>query len=154
MHAAGQHQDTGEIAARLRQVHPGVERPARTLEREAFRFGFSIAGFDFGRPFRRVDAAVAQDPAEAGRDIEIGLAPGMDDDGKLAPGLPVEDRDQPLVGIPLHGAFGGNPFRAALPAGAGRAVRDIKDHGVGRRTEAADRRPLRLRLRKTGGDQG
>ena len=78
----------------------------------------------------------------------------MDDDGKLAPGLPVEDRDQPLVGIPLHGAFGGNPFRAALPAGAGRAVRDIKDHGVGRRTEAADRRPLRLRLRKTGGDQG
>ena len=48
----------------------------------------------------------------------------MDDDGKLAPGLPVEDRDQPLVGIPLNGPFGGNPFRAALPARAGRAARD------------------------------
>src|SRR5712672_2222623 len=78
----------------------------------------------------------------------------MDDDGKLAPVLPVEDRNQPLVGIPLNGAFGGDPFRAALPAGAGRAVRDVEDHGVGRRADTADRRPLcRLRQRKTGGDK-
>ena len=79
----------------------------------------------------------------------------MDDDGKLASGLPVENREQSLVGIPLNGPFGGNPFRAALPARASRAARDIKDHGVGWRTEAADRRPLRhLRLRKTGSDKG
>jgi hypothetical protein len=97
------------------RLHLGIERPARTLERETFRLVFSMAGLDVGRPRRRVDAAVAQDPAEAGRDIEIGIAPGMDDDGKLAPGLAVEDRDQPLVGIPLNGAFGGDPFRAAGP---------------------------------------
>ncbi len=79
----------------------------------------------------------------------------MDDDGKPASGLPVENREQPLVGIPLNGPFRGNPFRAALPARAGRAARDIKDHGIGWRTEAADRRPLRrLRLPKTGSDKG
>ena len=75
-------------------------------------------------------------------------------DGKLASGLAVEDRDQPLVGVPLHGAFGGDPFRAARPASAVRAVRDIEDHGVDRRTDAADRRPVRvLRLRAAGRDQ-
>src|SRR6266404_8464743 len=78
----------------------------------------------------------------------------MDDDGKLASVLPVEDRNQPLVGIPLNGAFGGDPFRAALPAGASRAVREVEYHGVRRRADAADRRPLcRLRQRKTGGDK-
>ncbi|WP_244548959.1 hypothetical protein [Bradyrhizobium canariense] len=132
MDASGQHQHAGEFAARVRQVHLRVERPARTLERKAFRFGFPATGFDFGRSHRRVHAAVAQDPAKADRDIEIGLAPAMDDDGKLAPGLPVEDREQPLVGIPLNGSLGGDPFRAALSARIGRTACDVKDHGVGR----------------------
>ena len=75
-------------------------------------------------------------------------------DRKLASGLAVEDRDQPLVGIPLNGAFGGDPFRAARPAGAVRAVRDVKDHRIERRTDAADRRPVRvLRLRAGGRDK-
>ena len=98
-----------------------------------------------------IDRVECQDPAKAGRDIEIGLAPAMDDDRKLAPRLAVENVDQPLVGIPLHGAFGGDPFRAVRSASAGRAARDIEDHGVGRRTEAANRWPLRrLRLGRSG----
>ena len=105
-------------------------------------------------PADRVDAVVAQDTPEAGRDVEIGIAPGVDDHGKLASGLAVEDRDQPLVGVPLNGAFGGDPFGAAFPAGAVRTVRDIKDHGIDRRTDAADCRPVRiLRLRAAGRDK-
>ena len=96
MDTTGQKQDAGGIAARLRQVYPGVERAALTLERETVGFGLAIAGFDFGGPLGGVDAAAAQDPAEAGRDLEIGRAPGVDDDRKLARGLPVEDCDQPL----------------------------------------------------------
>ena len=61
--------------------------------------------------------------------------------GSLRPALPVEDCDQPLVGVPLHGAFGGDPVGAARAARAHRAMRDIEDHGIGRRAEAADRRP-------------
>jgi hypothetical protein len=60
MDSTGQHQHAGEFAARVRQLYLSVERPARTFERETFRFGFSIAGFDFGRPRDRVDAPVAQ----------------------------------------------------------------------------------------------
>ena len=154
MHAAGQRQHAGEIAAGVRQGHLGIERPARTLERETFRLVFSMAGLDVGRPRCRVDAVVAQDTPEAGRDVEIGIAPGMDDHGKLASGLAVEDRDQPLVGVPLNGAFGGDPFGTAVPAGAVRTVRDIKDHGIDRRTDAADCRPVRiLGLRATGRDE-
>jgi hypothetical protein len=108
MNTTGQNQDAGEVAARLRQVHPGVERPALTLECETVHLRLAVAGFDFGRPFRGVDAAAAQDPAEAGRDLEI-AAPVMDDDWKLARGLPVEDCDQPLEGIPLDGALGRDP---------------------------------------------
>jgi hypothetical protein len=82
------------------------------------------------------------------------IAPGVDDHGKLAPGVAVEDRDQPLVGVPLNGAFGGNPFGAALATGAICTVRDIEDHGVDRRADAADRRPSRLLgLRGAGRDQ-
>ena len=70
---------------------------------------------------------------------------------KLASGLAVEDRDQPLVAVPLNGAFGGDPFGTAFSAGAVRTVRDIKDHGIDRRTDAADGRPVRvLRLRVAG----
>ena len=144
MHAAGQRQHAGEVAARVRQRHLGIEGTARTLERETFRLAFSIAGLDVGRSRGRVDAVVAQDTPEAGRHVEIGIAPGMDDHGKLASGLAVEDRDQPLVGVPLNGAFGGDPFGTAVPAGAVRTVRDIKDHGIDRRTDAADCRPVRV----------
>jgi len=49
MNATDKDQDAGDIAARVRQVHPGVERTARTLECEAFRFGLSGAGVDLGR---------------------------------------------------------------------------------------------------------
>ena len=113
-----------------------------------------FAGLDVGRSRGRVDAVVAQDTPEAGRHVEIGIAPGMDDHGKLASGLAVEDRDQPLVGVPLNSAFGGDPFRAAFPAGAVRTVRDIKDHGIDRRTDAADCRPVRiLSFRATGRDK-
>jgi hypothetical protein len=78
----------------------------------------------------------------------------MDDHGKLASGLAVEDRDQPLVGVPLDGAFSGDPFGTAVPAGAVRTVRDLKDHGIDRRTDAADCRPVRiLGLRATGRDE-
>ncbi len=92
MNAPRQDQHAGEIARNgIRRVHPGLERPARTLERKTFRLRFAAAGFDPGRPCHGVDAAAAKNPAEAGRDIEIGLAPGMDDDGKLAPVLPVEN---------------------------------------------------------------
>jgi hypothetical protein len=97
---------------------------------------------------------VAQDTPEAGRDVEIGIAPGMDDHRKLAPGLTVEDRDQPLVGVPLNSAFGGDPFGTAFPAGAVCTVRDIEDHGIDRRTDAADCRPVRiLSFRATGRDK-
>src|SRR5258705_11755980 len=97
---------------------------------------------------------VAQDTPEARRDVEIGITPGMDDHGKLASGLAVKDRDQPLVGVPLNGAFGGDPFGTAFPAGAVRTMRDIKDHGIDRRTYAADRRPVRiLSFRATGRDK-
>src|SRR3984885_8174121 len=65
----------------------------------------------------------------------------MNHEGKLASILPVEDRNQPLEGVPLHRAFGRDPVCAAWTASTLRAMRDIEDHGVRRRTEAADRRP-------------
>ena len=116
MDAAGQHQHAGEVAERVFCIDPAIQRPAGTLERKTFRIGFVLAGIDLGRPGGGIDPAAAQDAAEAGRDIEVGLAPAMDDDGELASGLAVEDRNQPLVGIELNGAFGGDPVRAVLPA--------------------------------------
>jgi len=155
VYAPDQHQDAANVAARVRQVELRLKRPARALECEAIGFRFSIAGLDLGRPRRGVDAAVTQDPAKAGCDIEIGFAPGMDDNGKLAAGLAVEDRDQPLVGIKLNRAFGHNPFRAALPACTRLTACDIENHRVGQLTDAADRRPLRrLRRRKAGSEKG
>jgi len=146
MNTAGQNQDAGEIAAWLRQVHPGVERAALTLECETVRLRLAVAGFDFGRPFRGVDAAVAQDPAEVGRDLEI-ATPGVDHDRKLVRALPVEDCDQPLDGIPLDDGLRRDPVRAARPACVRRAVRDLEDHGIGQFADAADRWSRR-RLRR------
>jgi len=68
--AAGQDQHAGQIAARLRQVERGVERPARALEREAVRLALAGAGADVGRAFGRLDAALVQDAAEARRDTK------------------------------------------------------------------------------------
>jgi len=64
----------------------------------------------------------------------------MNDEGKLATRLPVEDRDQPPVGIKLHGAFGRDPVGTAWPARVRGALCDIEDHGVRRRADAANRR--------------
>jgi hypothetical protein len=116
MHATGQHQHASEVARRVRQLYPGLERPACTFERKTFRLGLGLAGIDLGRSGRGVDAALAQDPAKRGRNIEVGRAPDMDHDGKPSPGMAVEDIEQPLVGVPLHGALGGDPVRAAGPA--------------------------------------
>jgi hypothetical protein len=64
----------------------------------------------------------------------------MDDERQLLAVLPVKDIDQPLVRVPLHDAFGGDPVRTAGPAGIVRAVCDIEDHRIRLRTEAADGR--------------
>ncbi|WP_426442611.1 hypothetical protein [Bradyrhizobium genosp. P] len=103
-------------------------------------------------PHRDVDAAIAQDPADAGRDVDIGLAPAVDHHRQLVVGLPVEDRDQPLEGIELNGAFGGNPIRAARATGIGAAMRDIEDHRVRQLSDATDRRPG-LGLRHAAGQK-
>ncbi len=81
-----------------------------------------------------------------------GFATRIVPEGPATAGL--EDRDQPLVGVPLNGAFSGDPFGTAVPAGAVRTVRDIKDHRIDRRTDAADCRPVRiLGLRAIGRDE-
>jgi hypothetical protein len=118
MDAAGQDQHAGEIAMRVLGVERGGERPARTFEPETVSFRLSSAGCDVAHPFRRVDAAIVQDAAEADSDVEIGPSPGVDDERKLASQEPIEDRDQPLVAVKLHGAFSGDPVGAIRPAGA------------------------------------
>jgi hypothetical protein len=76
----------------------------------------------------------------------------MDDQRQLASLLTVEDRDQTLPAVPLHGAFGGDPVRAASSTGAGGAMRDIEDHRIPRRSVQADRRAL-LCLHGGGGNE-
>jgi hypothetical protein len=71
MDATGQHQHAAEIAALVRHVHLGIERSARTLEGETLHFFFSATRVDLGGSHRGVDAAVAQNPAKAGRDVKI-----------------------------------------------------------------------------------
>ena len=121
MNATGQHQHAGKIAGCVRVLILASSGPPGRLSAKHSASDLPWQASTSVDPDRGVDAATAQDPAEAGCDIEIGLAPGVDHHRKLASGLPVENVEQPLVGIPLHGAFGGNPFRAARPAGAGRA---------------------------------
>jgi hypothetical protein len=70
MHPTGQGQHAGNVAGDVSHVELRIERPAVALEREAFRLGFSGAGCDLGRTRIGVDAAIAQEPAKAGRDTE------------------------------------------------------------------------------------
>ena len=75
MDAAGQNQHAGEIATGVGQIERGLQRTTWTFEREAIRVLFSGAGADFSRAFGRVEATIAQDAAEAYRDIEVGFGP-------------------------------------------------------------------------------
>ena len=132
MDAAREDQYAGVIAACFPGVERSVERAARTLEQKTIRITLVLASGDFSRAFGGVDAAIVQDAPQADGDVEIGLAPGMDDKRQLASALPVENVDQPLPGVKLHGTFGCDPVGAARSARTLRAMRDVEDHGIGR----------------------
>jgi hypothetical protein len=75
----------------------------------------------------------------------------MNNDRKFTPCLPVENREQTFVGIPLDNTFSGNPVRATFATCARLTMRNIKNHGIGCRTDTADWRTTILRLHGADG---
>ena len=141
VHAAGQNQHANDIALDECSIDPGIQRLATALEREAFGFCRLRTSRNNRRARAHVEPMVANDLAQGRCNIEIAVAPDVQNDGDFALPEAPEERKQPLERIPLDNPFGGDPFGAIRSTGSLLAVSRIENHGSGQRTDAADRRP-------------
>jgi hypothetical protein len=87
---------------------------------------------------------IANDLAERHCHVEISRAPDVENDWGLAIAEVLQKSKQPLERIPLDDAFSRDPFGTVRPAAPVPAVRQIENHGAGRRSDAASRRACRI----------
>jgi hypothetical protein len=138
--AAGEDREAGHIATNCRAIDFGFQGAAGAFQRETRGFGRIRTPLGQRGSDADVQPSLANYPAYGRRNIEVvSLARDPDKDGWLASADAIKQRKEALVRIPMDPPLGCGPFGAILPARSPRAVRQVENHCIRERFNAADR---------------